>query len=100
MLVRGDVLRGKFRKSLSNPEPFVPGAITPIAIVMNDALHTFRKGHRIMVQVQSSWFPMIDRNPGKFLDIFRATAEDFHMTTQRIYRTPDHPSSVTLGVIP
>ena len=100
MLVRGDVLRGKFRKSLSNPEPFVPGAITPIAIVMNDALHTFRKGHRIMVQVQSSWFPMVDRNPGKFLDIFRATAEDFQMTTQRVYRTPDHPSSLTLGVIP
>jgi putative CocE/NonD family hydrolase len=99
MLVRGDVLRGKFRKSMSHPEPFVPGAITPISIVMNDALHTFKKGHRIMVQVQSSWFPMIDRNPGRFIDIFKATAEDFQKTTQRVYTSPDHPSSVKLGVL-
>jgi hypothetical protein len=99
MLVRGDVLRGKFRKSLSKPEPFVPGEVTPVAFVLNDALHTFRKGHRIMVQVQSSWFPMIDRNPGRFLDIYKASAGDFQKTTQRVYRSSSHPSFISVGVL-
>jgi putative CocE/NonD family hydrolase len=96
MLVRGDVLRGKFRSSLARPEPFQPGAPTPIAFTLQDALHTFRRGHRIMVQIQSSWFPMVDRNPGTFMDIFQATEADYRATTQRIWRSPSHLSMLTL----
>lgn len=96
MMVRGDVLRGKFRNSISVPEPFQPGVPTPIAFTLNDAFHTFRRGHRIMVQVQSSWFPMVDRNPGTFMDIFDATAADFHATTQRVYRSPTYVSALTV----
>ncbi len=99
MLVRGDVLRGKFRNSMSKPEPFTPGAVTPIHFEMNDIYHTFRKGHRIMIQVQSTWFPMIDRNPGKFLDIYHATAADFQKTVQRVYRSAAAPSHVVLPVL-
>ncbi len=99
MLVRGDVLRAKFRNSLSHPEPCAPGAVTPVRFVLNDAFHTFRRGHRIMVQVQSSWFPMIDRNPGKFLDIFAAKEQDFQKTTQRVYRSPKNPSYLAIKVL-
>jgi predicted acyl esterase len=66
---------------------------------MPDASHTFRRGHRIMVQVQSSWFPLVDRNPQKFVDIGRARPEDFQKATQRVYRSPANPSSVQLLVI-
>ena len=62
-LVRGDVMRGKFRKSFEKPEPFSPGEPTTVAFTIQDVYHTFRTGHRIMVQVQSSWFPLVDRNP-------------------------------------
>jgi len=99
MLVRGDVLRGKFRHSLSKPEPFRPGVPTPISFVLNDVYHTFRAGHRLMVQVQSTWFPMIDRNPGRFEDIFRAQDSDFRKTTQRVYRSADYPSHLVLPVL-
>jgi hypothetical protein len=99
MLVRGDVLRGKFRNSMSRPEPFVPGAVTPIHYQMNDIFHTFQPGHRIMVQVQSTWFPMIDRNPGRFMDIWHATDADFHRTTQRVFRSAEYPSHVVLPVL-
>jgi putative CocE/NonD family hydrolase len=99
MLVRGDVLRGKFRNSLAKPEPFVPGAVTPIQFVLNDVFHTFEPGHRIMIQVQSTWFPMIDRNPGKFMDIFQAKDTDFRKTTQRVYRSAENASHVVLPVM-
>ncbi|MGD8867762.1 MAG: CocE/NonD family hydrolase [Gemmatimonadales bacterium] len=98
MLVRGDVLRGKFRDSLSDPEPFEPNTPTAIHFTLQDAFHTFRKGHRIMVQVQSSWFPMIDRNPGVFTDVFQAQAADFRSTLQRVYHSPERPSYLTLRV--
>jgi hypothetical protein len=77
MLIRGDVLRGKFRNSLERPEAFTPGVPTKVRFTLQDAFHTFRKGHRIMVQVQSTWFPMVDRNPGTFMDIYRASDSDF-----------------------
>ncbi len=85
-LVRGEVFRGKFRNSFSNPEPFVSGKATSVAYDMNDINHTFRRGHRIMVQIQSSWFPLVDRNPQKFMDINSAREADFVKATQRIYR--------------
>jgi putative CocE/NonD family hydrolase len=96
MLVRGDVLRGKFRNGLDRPEPFRAGEPTAVSFTLQDVFHTFRKGHRIMVQVQSSWFPMVDRNPGVFTDIFQATESDFRSTTQRVYRSRAHPSTLTV----
>jgi hypothetical protein len=99
MLVRGDVMRGKFRNSLARPEAFTPNVATPLRFTLNDAYHTFRAGHRIMVQVQSTWFPMIDRNPGRFMDIFRATDADFRPTTQRVYRSAGQASRLVLPVL-
>jgi len=99
MLVRGDVMRGKFRNSTARPEPFRPGAPTPVRFTMNDVYHTFRPGHRLMVQVQSTWFPMIDRNPGRFMDIYHAKDSDFRTTTQRVYRSADLASHLVLPVM-
>jgi putative CocE/NonD family hydrolase len=99
-LVRGDVIRGKFRNSLEKPEPFEPGKPTKVEWAQCDTLHTFRRGHRIMVQVQSTWFPLFDINPGKFMNIHEATEADFQKTTQRVYRSRTMPSQVRVGVLP
>jgi putative CocE/NonD family hydrolase len=99
-LVRGDVLRGKFRNSLEKPEPFVPGQATKVEFAIPDTLHTFRRGHRIMVQIQSTWFPLINVNPQKFLNINEASEGDFQRATQRVYRSPGRPSSIRIGTIP
>ena len=98
-LVRGDVLRGKFRNSMEKPEPMVPGTSTHVAFDMMDVLHTFRKGHRIMVHVQSTWFPLVDRNPGQFMDVYHATLSDYHPTTQRVYHSATAPSRIDVNVI-
>jgi putative CocE/NonD family hydrolase len=98
-LVRGEAMRGKFRNSFTNPEPFEPGKVTKVEWVLPDAYHTFRRGHRIMVQVQSSWFPLVDRNPQKFCDIYSAREEDFQKATQRVYRSPQASSQVRLQVL-
>lgn len=86
-LLRGDVMRGKFRNSFEKPEPFQPGQPAPVRFTMNDLYHTFRRGHQIMVQVQSTWFPLVDRNPQQFLEINTSTEGDFRKATQRIYRS-------------
>ncbi len=99
-LVRGDVLRGKFRDSLETPKPFVPGEPTRIRFEMLDVLHTFRKGHRILVQIQSSWFPLIDRNPQTFVDIYHATEADFRKAIERVYRSVDAASYIEVNVLP
>ncbi|WP_088259814.1 CocE/NonD family hydrolase [Fimbriiglobus ruber] len=98
-LVRGEPFRGKYRTSLSKPEPFEPGKPTVIKFAMPDVCHAFRSGHRIMVQVQSSWFPFIDRNPQTFCDIATAKEEDFKKATQRVYRSEAKSSGVTLRII-
>jgi putative CocE/NonD family hydrolase len=85
-LVRGEPFRGKFRNSKSQPEPFQPGQPAKIQFAMPDVMHTFLPGHRIMVQIQSSWFPLTDRNPQKFLDIPSAKPSDFQKATERVYR--------------
>ena len=85
-MVRGEPFRGKFRNSMSQPEPFVPDQPTKIEFVMPDVLHDFRVGHRIMVQIQSSWFPMVDRNPQQFEDIPTVKASDFQKAVERVYR--------------
>jgi len=97
-LVRGEPFRGKFRKSFEKPVPFKPGEPDAIEFELGDVAHTFRRGHRVMVQVQSSWFPLTDRNPQTFADIPRARAEDFRSATQRVYRSKARPSSITLPV--
>jgi putative CocE/NonD family hydrolase len=98
-LVRGDVMRGKFRKSFEKPEPFEPDVPDAVNFTMQDIYHTFRAGHRIMVQVQSSWFPLVDRNPQKFVDIYHATAGDFQKARQRVFRSGPRPSQLKLLVL-
>ncbi len=99
MFLRGEIMRGKFRKSYERPEPMEPGRITNIKFVMNDLNHTFKKGHKIMVQIQSSWFPLFDRNPQKFIDIYKADEDDFQKTTQRIYFSKTYPSGLILNIL-
>ena len=82
-LVRGEPMRGKFRNSLEKPEPFEPEKTTKVEFVLPDVYHSFRSGHRIMIQIQSSWFPLVDRNPQKFVDIYSAGESDFQKATQR-----------------
>jgi putative CocE/NonD family hydrolase len=97
-LVRGDVMRGKFRNNYEKPEPFTPGQPAGVKLKLQDTYHTFRTGHRIMVQVQSSWFPLIDRNPQVFEDIYHAKSGDFRKATERVYRSREMPSKVTVLV--
>ncbi len=78
----------------------MPGRVTPITYTLPDAFHQFKRGHRVMVQIQSSWFPLVDRNPQRFVDIYHATAADFQRATQRVYHTPAAPSRVELAVFP
>lgn len=99
MLLAGEVFRAKFRNSYESPEAMVPDRPTRIEFDLHDRFHTFKAGHRIMVQVQSSWFPVIDRNPQTFVDIYTATEDDFRAATQRIYRSAELPSHLTLGVL-
>jgi uncharacterized protein len=98
-LVRGEPFRGKFRKSFEHPEPFVPGEVEAVAFTMPDVNHVFRRGHRVMVQVQSSWFPLVDRNPQSFVDIPTAKPEDFTPATQRVVRSQAQPSGVEVYVL-
>ena len=98
-LVRAEVMRGKFRNNLSKPEPFVPNRVTEVKFSLNDALHTFKKGHRIMIQIQSSWFPLVDRNPQKFLRIPEAKETDYQKATIRIYHDATNSSKIILPVV-
>lgn len=99
MLVRGEVLRGKFRNSFEVPEPFVPGEITDVQYTLPDVAHTFKKGHRIMIQIQHSWFPLVDRNPQQFLDIYNEAEDaDFQKATHRIYHDAMNASTIEVEV--
>ena len=99
-LVRGEPMRAKFRSSWEKPEPMTPGKVEVVDFEMPDVLHTFRRGHRIMVQVQSSWFPLTDLNPQTFVDIPNAKATDFKKATERLYHDKTNPSGIVLGVLP
>ena len=98
-LVRGDVFRGKFRNSFEKPEPFKPGEVAKIEFEIPDVFHTFRRGHRVMVQVQSSWFPLVDRNPQTFVNIPTAKPQDFKKATHRVYRGDHAASALTVQVL-
>ncbi len=99
MLVRGEVMRGKFRKSFEKPEPFIPNQITQVKFELPDVAHTFMKGHRIMVQIQSSWFPLVDRNPQQFVDIYKCDEKDFVKSTIKVYHNAQSASSLLLPVL-
>jgi putative CocE/NonD family hydrolase len=98
-LVRAEVMRGKFRNNYEKPEPFVPGKISEVKMQLNDVLHTFKKGHRIMVQVQSSWFPLVDMNPQKFMRIPDADEKDFQKATIKIYHDKQYQSKIILPIL-
>jgi putative CocE/NonD family hydrolase len=101
MMLRSEVFRGRFRNGFTRPEPFEPGKPSRIRFELLDVLHRFRKGHRLMVQIQSTWFPLVDRNPQTFVpNIFLARPEDFKKATQRVYHSAAHPTSLTLGILP
>lgn len=99
MLVRGEVFRGKYRNSFEKPEPFVPGRVTEVKFDLPDVAHTFKKGHRIMIQIQNSWFPLVDRNPQKFVNIYECSEEDFSKATQRIYHDSKFPSHLKVSIL-
>jgi len=98
-LIRGEPMRGKFRKSFEHPEPFVPGKMEAINFDMPDVNHTFRRGHRIMVQVQSSWFPLVDLNPQTFVSIPSAAPGDFRKASERVYRSRGAASAIRVRVL-
>lgn len=99
MLVRGEIMRGRYRKSFEKPEPFKPNAIEEVKFELPDIAHTFKKGHRLMIQVQSSWFPLADRNPQTFVNIYEAKPSDFKKSTIRLYHDADKISSIILPVL-
>jgi putative CocE/NonD family hydrolase len=99
MLVRGEIMRGKYRNSFEKPEPFVPNAITKVNYALPDVAHTFKKGHRIMIQIQNTWFPLADRNPQKFMDIYQAEPKDFQKATHKIYHDTFNSSFITVNVL-
>jgi len=100
LMIADEILRGRFRESFGTPQAVVPGQVTPYRIDLHTNDHSFRQGHRIMVQVQSTWFPLYDRNPQTFVpNIFQARAADYRAATQQIFRTKAQPSAVVLPVV-
>lgn len=100
LMVRGELFRGRFREGFDNPQPFKPGKITPVNYTLYDVAHTFLPGHRLMIQIQSSWFPIIDRNPQKFIDTYHCTIEDFVMKQNiKIFHQQGVASRVLLPVV-
>jgi len=99
MLVRGEVLRGRFRNSFEKPEAFTPNEVTKVTFEIPDTAHQFKKGHRLMIQVQNSWFPLIDVNPQTFVNIYEANEDDFIKATHRIYHDDQRPSKVSFRVL-
>jgi len=99
MLVRGEIMRGKYRNSFEKPEPFTANKITTVKFALPDVAHTFQKGHRLMIQVQSSWFPLSDRNPQKFMNIYQAEPADFQKATIRIFHDAANSSNIILPVL-
>jgi hypothetical protein len=99
-LVRGEPMRAKFRDSWSKPQPMRPNQVTSLNFDMPDVNHTFRRGHRIMVQIQSSWFPLTDLNPQTFINIAEAKSSDFVKATERVYHTTKAASGIAVGILP
>ncbi len=99
MLVHAEIMRGRFRESFEKPVPFTPGKVETVKWAVPDIAHTFKKGHRLMIQIQSTWFPLADRNPQKFVDIYTADDSDFQKETIRVFHDAEHPSRIILPVL-
>lgn len=99
MLVRGEIMRGKYRNSFETPTAFTPNKIEKVKFELPDIAHTFKKGHRLMIQIQSSWFPLVDRNPQKFVNIYEADISDFQKATIRIHHDATNSSKIILPVM-
>jgi len=100
LMIRSEIFRGRFRESYENPKPFKPGEVTPVSFELQDVLHTFKRGHRIMIQIHSTWFPLVDRNPQKYVpNIFKAKEKDFITVTNSVYRSKEYPSHIEVGVL-
>ena len=99
MLVRGDILRGRYRESLSEPKPFTPNQVECVKLTLSDVAHTFVAGHRIKVQIQSSWFPLFDMNPQQFINPYTAKASEYIPCDVRIYHDSNHPSCIELPLM-
>ena len=100
LLVRSEVFRGRFRESYEMPKPFVSGQVTEVSFELQDVLHTFKRGHRIMIQIQSSWFPLVDMNPQKYVpNIFMADEDDFITVMNSVYRSENYPSNIEAGIL-
>jgi uncharacterized protein len=99
MLVRGEIMRGKYRNSFEKPEPFKPGRVENVKFELPDVAHTFKKGHKMMIQIQSSWFPLADRNPQKFVNIYQAVPADFQKSTIRIHHDGTNASAIHIPIL-
>jgi hypothetical protein len=99
-LVRAEIMRGRYRNSFQKPQAFIPNQATSVRLQLPDLLHTFRKGHRLMVQIQSSWFPLVDRNPQQFVNIYQANPEDYVKSLVRIYHQTDKASKLVIKILP
>ena len=99
MLVRGEIMRGKYRNSFEKPEAFTPNKITNVKYELPDVAHTFRKGHRLMIQIQSSWFPLADRNPQQFMNIYKADEKDYKKANIKIYHNGANQTKFILPVL-
>ncbi|HMF70681.1 MAG TPA: CocE/NonD family hydrolase [Flavitalea sp.] len=99
MLVRGEIMRGRFRNSFEQPSPFKPNSVERVKFTLPDIAHTFKKGHKLMIQIQSSWFPLVDRNPQKFVNIYTANENDFQKATIRIFHDGTNSSNIVLPVV-
>jgi predicted acyl esterase len=100
LMVANDVFRGRFRKSFETPEAITPGKVELYTVDLHGANHVFKKGHKIMVQVQSTWFPIIDRNPQKYVpNIFEAKESDYEAATQKVFHSVKFASAIALPVV-
>ncbi len=99
MLVHGEIFRGRFRNSFEKPEAFTPNKVEKVSFKLADIAHTFLKGHRMMIQIQSSWFPLVDRNPQKFVNIYEASEKDFQKADIKIYHSTEYPSNIVLPIL-
>ena len=99
MLVRGEIFRGRYRKSYENPSAFTPNKTEEVKFELPPIAHTFKKGHRLMVQIQSSWFPLVDRNPQQFIDIYHCDDKDFIKSDIKVYHSAQYASKIILPVL-
>mgnify|MGYP000152011762 FL=1 len=99
MLVRGEIFRGRYRKSFESPEAFTPGKVEQVKFELPDIAHCFKKGHKLMIQVQSSWFPLSDRNPQQFVNIYTCTEKDFVSSTIQIHHSKMYPSKIVFPIL-